>query len=50
MQKTDTKENESKYEDVIVDKTLNSMIPLWKKNKKDVTTEELNEFIDMLSL
>ena len=25
-------------------KTLNSMIPLWKKPKKDVTDEELNEF------
>lgn len=25
-------------------KTLNSMIPLWKKNKSEVTTEELNEF------
>ncbi len=25
-------------------KTLNSMIPLWKKNKKDVTEEELNNF------
>ena len=24
--------------------TLNSMIPLWKKNKKDVTEEEYNEF------
>ncbi len=25
-------------------KTLNKMIPLWKKNKKDVSKEELNEF------
>lgn len=25
-------------------KTLNSMIPLWKKNKSEVTEEELNEF------
>lgn len=24
--------------------TLNSMIPLWKKNKKDVTDDELNQF------
>ncbi|MCR5741964.1 MAG: molecular chaperone HtpG [Gammaproteobacteria bacterium] len=28
----------------IVDETLNSMVPIWKKNKKDVTEEELNEF------
>ena len=26
------------------EETLNSMIPLWKKNKKDVTKEQLNEF------
>lgn len=25
-------------------KTLNSMLPLWKKNKKDLTEEELNSF------
>ncbi len=35
---------EGKYEDVIVDKTLNSMIPLWKKAKSEVTDEMLNEF------
>lgn len=32
------------YNEVTVTKTLNSMIPLWKKNKKDVKDEELNEF------
>lgn len=37
-------EIEGKYEDVIVDETLNSMIPLWKKPKKEVTTEAMNEF------
>ncbi len=26
------------------DEILNSMIPLWKKNKSEVTTEQLNEF------
>ncbi len=31
-------------ETIIEDRTLNSMIPLWKKNKKDVTEEDLNEF------
>lgn len=35
---------EDKYQKQIVDKTLNSMIPIWKKNKKDVTDEEKNEF------
>ena len=32
------------YETTITNKTLNSMIPLWKKNKKDVTDKDLNEF------
>ncbi|MCQ2772264.1 MAG: ATP-binding protein, partial [Bacilli bacterium] len=32
------------YEDYIEDSTLNSMIPLWKKNKKEVTDEEMNSF------
>ena len=35
---------EGKYHDVIEDKVLNSMTPIWKKNKKDVTEDELNEF------
>ena len=38
------KEIEDKYHDVVEDKTLNSMLPLWKRNKNEVTTEELNEF------
>lgn len=38
------KEIENEYEDVIEEKTLNSMIPLWKKNKNDVSEEELNSF------
>lgn len=38
------KEIEGKTTEVKEIKTLNSMIPLWKKNKKDVTDEELNEF------
>lgn len=38
------KEIENEFEEEKVTNTLNSMIPLWKKNKKDVTQEELNEF------
>lgn len=40
----DGKEIEGKYEEYKEDETLNSMIPLWKKNKNDVKEEELNEF------
>ena len=32
------------YETVIEDRTLNSMIPIWQKAKKDVTDEEYNNF------
>ena len=32
------------YEDVTETETLNSMIPLWKKQKAEVKDEELNEF------
>ena len=35
---------EGKYTDKKVVETLNSMIPLWKKNKSEVTKEELNTF------
>ncbi len=38
------KDIENEYEEKVVEKQLNSMIPLWKKNKKDVKDEELNEF------
>lgn len=36
------KENE--YKDVTELRTLNSMVPLWKKNKSDITEEEYFEF------
>ncbi len=32
------------YESYFEDETLNSMVPLWKKNKSQVTKEEYNEF------
>ena len=35
---------EGKYETEIVEETLNSMIPIWKKAKKDVTDELVNDF------
>ncbi len=37
-------EKEPKYETVVEEKTLNSMIPLWKRSKQDITKEEYNEF------
>ena len=40
----DGKEIEGKSEEYQEVDTLNSMIPLWKKNKNDVTDEELNNF------
>ena len=32
------------YETVYEEETLNSMVPLWKKDKKDITEEEYDEF------
>ena len=40
----DGKEIEGKTEEYVEIETLNSMIPLWKKNKNDVKEEELNNF------
>lgn len=40
----DGKEIEGKYEDNVVLETLNSMTPIWKKRKNDVSDEELNDF------
>ena len=37
-------EEEPKYETMQVMQTLNSMVPLWQKAKKDVTEEEYNGF------
>jgi len=39
------KENsDSEYEDKLEDETLNSQIPIWKKDKKTITEEEYNNF------
>ena len=35
---------ENEYEKVIEDETLNSMIPIWKKKKSDITKEEYESF------
>ena len=44
-EKTVLKENtEDQYETVTEMKTVNSMIPLWKRNKKDITEEDYNNF------
>lgn len=36
--------SEDEYEKVIETETINSMIPLWKKDKKDITEEEYQSF------
>jgi molecular chaperone HtpG len=36
--------SEDEYETVVEAKTLNSMVPIWKKNKNEVTDEEINRF------
>lgn len=43
-EKDEPKEKEPKYETVVEDQTFNSMVPLWQKNKKDVTEEEYQSF------
>lgn len=47
--KTKTKENagedeQDKYETYDEDETLNSMVPIWRKNKKELTDEDYNNF------
>ena len=36
--------SENEYEKVLEERTLNSMVPLWKKNKKEISQEEFNSF------
>lgn len=36
--------SESEYETVLVEKTINSLIPLWKRNKKDISEEDYQTF------
>ena len=37
-------DEEPKYETVKEEKTLNSMVPLWKRERKDISEEEFNQF------
>lgn len=41
------KDNEKEYENVVENETLNSMVPIWKKDKKDIKEDEYdNYYID----
>ena len=42
--KEDSPEDKPEYEDYTEMETLNSMVPLWQRNKKDVTEEEYDRF------
>lgn len=35
---------EDEYEDVITEETLNTMVPIWKKNKSELTDEDYENF------
>jgi len=40
----DGKEIKDEYDTIVENETLNEMIPIWKKNRNEITDEELNEF------
>ena len=42
--KEDSPEDHPEYESYMAEDTLNSMVPLWQRNKKDVTEEEYTSF------
>ena len=42
--KIDSPEEKPEYEDYTEKETLNTMVPLWQRNKKDVTEEEYHSF------
>lgn len=44
MTKSRKKEDSDEYEEYIENVTLNSMVPLWHKNKNEISEDEYNEF------
>ena len=44
VSKSRKKEDEDGYESYMQEETLNSMVPLWQRNKKDVSEEEYDSF------
>ena len=44
ISKSRKKEDEDGYESYMAEETLNSMVPLWQRAKKDVTDEEYDSF------
>lgn len=44
LEKSRKKEDSEEFETYIEKETINSMVPIWKKNKADITDEEYNKF------
>lgn len=44
MTRSRKKEDSDEYEDYVEQTTLNSRVPLWKRNKKDISDEEYHSF------
>lgn len=42
--KEDSPEDKPEYETIMVNETLNSMVPIWKKSKSEVTDEDYENF------
>ena len=44
VERSRKKEGSDEYETVVEDKTLNSQVPLWRKNKSEITREQYAQF------
>jgi molecular chaperone HtpG len=44
VERSRKKEGSDEYETVVEDKTLNSQVPLWRKNKSEITGEQYAQF------